>query len=159
MKLAFRGAIGSCNSIECGAPDLVEVKYGGATRKTILLLLAFVSSNAVAGWVEVYSYGTHTAYADAASIHRAGNRVKMWALLDFKTIQQESTDPGNGYLSEIAQFEYNCKEQRARRFYYSWHSRHMGRGKVVSSDSDPSKWEPVLPGSENEILREFACGR
>ena len=125
----------------------------------LALLVAVVSSSAVAEWVEVDSYGIRTAYADPASIHRAGYRVKMWALLDFKTTQQDSANPRNGYLSEIAQFEYNCKEQRARRFYYSLHSRHMGRGKVVSSDSNPSKWEPVLPGSGNEILREFACGR
>ena len=125
----------------------------------LMMLLAVVSSSAAAGWVVVDSYGTHTAYADPASIHRAGNRVKMWALLDFKTTQQDFTNPRNGYLSEIAQFEYNCKEQRTRRLYSSWHSRHMGRGKVVSSDSDPSRWEPVLPGSRSEILREFACGR
>jgi len=134
--------------------------YRGAMRKAILMmLLAVVSSSAAAGWVVVDSYGTHTAYADPASIHRAGNRVKMWALLDFKTTQQDSTNPRDGYLSEIAQFEYHCKEQRARKLYYSLYSRHMGRGKVVSSDSDPSQWEPVLSGSGNETLREFACGR
>jgi hypothetical protein len=125
----------------------------------LALLLAVMSSSAAAAWVEVFREQTITVYADPATIRTADNRVKMWALLDFKTTQQDSTNPRNGYLSEIAQFEYNCKEQRARRLYYSWHSRHMGRGKVVSSDSDPSKWEPVLPGSENEILREFACGR
>ena len=128
-------------------------------KAILMMLLAVVSSSASAGWVVVGVHDTSILYADPASIHRAGYRVKMWALLDFKTTQQDSANPRNGYLSEIAQFEYNCKEQRARRFYYSLHSRHMGRGKVVSSDSDPSKWEPVLPGSENEILREFACGR
>ena len=128
-------------------------------RKAILMmLLAVVSSSAAAGWVVVGVHDTSTLYADPASIRGPGNRVKMWALLDFKTTQQDSTNPRNGYLSEIAQFEYNCKEQRARKLYYSWHSRHMGRGKVVSSDSDPSKWEPALPGSRSEILREFACG-
>jgi hypothetical protein len=125
----------------------------------LMMLLAVVSSSALAEWVVVGVHDTSTLYADRASIHGAGNRVKMWALLDFKTAQQDSANPRNGYLSEIARFEYNCKEQRARTLYYSWHSRHMGRGKVVSSDSDPSKWEPVLPGSEDEILREFACGR
>ena len=128
-------------------------------KAILMMLLAVVSSSASAGWVVVGVHDTSTLYADPATIRGAGNRVKMWALLDFKTTQQDSTNPRNGYLSEIAQFEYNCKEQRARRLYYSWHSRHMGRGKVVSSDSDPSKWEPVLPGSGNEILREFACGR
>jgi hypothetical protein len=132
----------------------------GAMRNAILtMLLAVVSSSAVAGWVVVGVHDTSTLYADPATIRGAGNRVKMWALLDFKTTQQDSTNPRNGYLSEIAQFEYNCKEQRARKLYYSWHSRHMGRGKVVSSDSDPSRWKPVLPGSGNEMFWEFACGR
>ena len=125
-------------------------------------LLAVVSSSAAAAaWIEIGldDDGTTTAYANPTTILKAGNRVKMWALLDFKTTQQDSTNPRDGYLSEIAQFEYHCKEQRARRLYYSLYSRHMGRGKVVSSDSDPSQWEPVLSGSGNETLREFACGR
>ena len=46
-------------------------RFEGVMRKAILMmLLAVVSSSAAAGWVVVDSYGTHTAYADPASIHR-----------------------------------------------------------------------------------------
>lgn len=164
MKLSFRGAgrgvTGSCHLVECGASHLLEVKDGGAMRKAILMMLmALVSSNALAEWVQVGNVETSAVYANPASIRRAGNRAKMWTLLDFKTTQQDSTNPRNGHLSEIARFEYKCEEQRARRLYYSWHSGNMGRDTVVSSDADPTKWSPVPRGTIQEDLWKLACGK
>lgn len=53
-------------------------------RKTILmLLLAVVSSSAEAGWIAVGDGENMTTYADPTTIRKTGDRVKMWALLDF----------------------------------------------------------------------------
>ena len=49
-------------------------------KAILMMLLAVVSSSASAGWVVVGVHDTSILYADPASIHRAGNRVKMWGL-------------------------------------------------------------------------------
>ena len=57
-------------------------------KKLLLtLLLAAVSSSAMAEWVYVAKNkeGTYAVYADPTTIRKAGNTVKMWGLDDHKT--------------------------------------------------------------------------
>ena len=57
-----------------------------ALRKAILMaLLAVVSGNAAAEWVDLGSNGSATAYADPSASSKAINIVKMWHMLDFET--------------------------------------------------------------------------
>ena len=127
-------------------------------RKAILImLLAGVSSNAAAEWVEVGSSEKTTVYVDPATIRRAGNLVKMWNLIDLKTATL--TAGSKPYTSQMTQAEFDCKEEQWRRLYFSWHSGNMTRGEIVYSDSNPGTWEPVPPGSATEVLWKFACGK
>lgn len=126
-------------------------------HKAILtLLLAVVSSSAAAAWTAVGSSDPSTLYADPATISKAGDMVKMWDLLDFKTAQVME---GFRYMSSKTLSEYDCREERARMLYFSWHSEHMGGGQIVNTDFDPAKWEPVLPRSGVEKLWKLACGK
>ena len=129
-------------------------------RKIILMmLLAGVSSSAAAEWFQVDKSNTFTVYADAATIRRSGNMVKMWNLLDFKTAEKNLVTPSKPYLSERTQQEYDCNDERYRLLYLSHHSENMGNGEVVFADSDPSNWSPVPPQSIVEILWKLACGK
>ena len=129
-----------------------------AMRKVILMmLLAMVSGSAAAEWLEAGSNEIGAIYyADSATIRRAGNRVKMWNLVDYKTARVSFG--GMPYMSMKAHVEYDCKEERARTLYYSNHSGNMGRRKSVFSDDDPTKWRPVPRGTVQEDLWEIACG-
>jgi len=134
-------------------------KYGVAMREAILLImLAIVSSSAAAEWLEAGSNEIGAIYyADPATIRRAGDRVKMWNLVDYKTARVSSR--GMPYMSMKAHVEYDCREERVRTLYYSIHSRNMARGKSVFSDDDPAKWSPVLRGTIQEDLWGIACGK
>jgi len=124
-------------------------------RKVILLmLLTVVSNSAMAEWVNVASNENTTIYVDPANIQRAGNMAKMWHLTDFKTVNK---DMGEEYLSTKDQNEYDCKEAKSRRRASSQHSKNMGGGKVVYSDTYTTRWKPVPPDSGIEILWKFAC--
>ena len=128
-------------------------------RKAILMmLLAILSSSAAAAWVEVGSDETTTVYADPATILTAGNMVKMWHLLDFKTVTVPPGGKHYMYMSSKSQTEYDCKEGRARVLFFSWYSGNMGQGKVVYSTRKPGKWEPVPSESAIELLWNIACG-
>lgn len=120
----------------------------------LMVLLAVVSNGAMAEWVNVGSNETTAIYVDPATIQRSGNMAKMWHLTDYKTA---SKDMGEAYLSTKDQNEYDCKEVKSRRRASSQHSKNMGGGKVVYSDSYTTKWKPVQPDSGIEILWKFAC--
>ncbi|MBI5659840.1 MAG: hypothetical protein HZC43_09920 [Nitrosomonadales bacterium] len=123
-------------------------------KHILTVLLAVVSSGALAAWVDVGNNENTTIYVDPSAIQREGNLAKMWHLTDFK---KPNRDMGEPYLSAKDQFEYDCKDAKSRRRASSQHSGNMGGGKVVYSDSYTSKWKPVPPDSGVEILWKFAC--
>jgi hypothetical protein len=131
---------------------------GGAVRKILLLLLlAVVSSSAMAGWVAVNHNKYATGYANPATIVKDGNIVKMWTLVDCKTMTL--FNGGSPFMSIKIQEEFDCKEKKLRTLVYTLHSVKMGEGDVIFSDSNPSKWEPVIPDGEMEDFLKIACGK
>lgn len=124
-------------------------------KAILMMLLTVMSSSAMAKWVEVGSkQDVVSTYIDPATITKAGNMVKLWTLTDRKTPR---TIAGIAHLSMKMQEEYDCKEKQSRGLAVSFHSKNMGQGKVVYSDSVINEWEPIGHGSAGEILWKFAC--
>jgi hypothetical protein len=128
-------------------------------KPLITLMLALVSSSAVAAWTAVGGSNILTAYVDYGTIRKAGkNKVKMWGLHDLKTMQH-SASSGVAFLSSKHQDEYDCKEEQMRALSFYWFSENMGGGKVVFFNDYPDTWSPVQPGSIEEILFKVACNK
>lgn len=122
----------------------------------LLMLLAITSSSAAAKWIPVsHNEETPAIYADRATIRKAGNKVRMWELTDYKTAQK--LNGSKPYMSTKIQHEYDCKKEKYQTLYLFAHSGNMGAGKVVSIATNRSKWTPVLDGSIDRILWEIAC--
>lgn len=123
----------------------------------VTLTLALFSTGAMAEWTKVGesdSKGGYTAYADLASIRKAGNRAKMWALFDYRIVQKAA---GVEFLSEKIRREYDCKEKQMRKLAFSLFSWNMEDGDLIRSYSQPQKWEAVQPGSVDEAEWKIAC--
>lgn len=125
-------------------------------KAIFLLLLAVVSNSAVAKWVEVGATPIFTAYADPATIHKAGRKVKMWDAMDFSITQ---TAVGKQFRSIQSQREFDCNESSIRLLYSRFYTRQMGNGDVVLTSNIVRDWAPVSPDSIDEILWKFACGK
>jgi len=126
-------------------------------KKLLLtLLLAIVSSSAMAEWVEVGSNDNVTRYADPATIRKVGNKVTVWELVDFKTVQGST---GFQFNSAKVLTLCDCKEEQTRMLSASVHSENMGGGNVVMTHNKAGKWAPAAPDSINMTLFEFACGK
>ncbi len=126
-------------------------------KKLLLILMLIVSTSAMAEWVAIATADGIISYANPATIRKSGNKVKMWSLIDFNSVQE---DAGDKFLSSKSQNEYDCKEERIRTLYFSWHSENMGGGDVVYIDRKPDKnWDPVMPESTGENLWKIACGK
>jgi len=123
-------------------------------QQLIVVVMLMLSTSAWAEWTHVNDDDTFVLYADMATIRTAGNTVKMWTLVDFKTAKGST---GQAYLSHKSQWEYDCAGERLRLLYISWHSGQMGQGDTVDSDGDAGTWTPVPPDSNGEILWRIAC--
>jgi hypothetical protein len=131
--------------------------FASAMRKALLMgLLAVVSSGAAAEWVEIGGNESANAYADRATVEKAGNLVKMWDLLDFKVVQARPY--GTPYRSQKTRQEYDCKDARARILDVLRYAENMGGGEEAHADSDSDDWKPARPDSTLAMLRAFACG-
>jgi hypothetical protein len=124
-------------------------------KKLLTIILLIMSVNAWAEWTLSGGSDEFTQYIDIATIRRNGNFVKMWNMQDFKTVRKSASN--DSYLSSKVQMEYDCKEERTRMLAFTWFTGQMGNGKVVYSDSDPGKWQPIYPGSIGETLWDVAC--
>jgi hypothetical protein len=120
------------------------------------MLLAVASGNAAAEWVEVGKTDTATTYADPATIRKASNIVKMWAMVDLKAAH---TNASKTFMSIMIQNEFDCKEERVRELYEHQYSGNMGGGEAIYSGADPGKWVPIAPGSVGEALWKVGCGK
>jgi hypothetical protein len=129
------------------------------TRLFLMILLVLSSGPAYAEWIKAATDNEKamTIYVDPDTVRRKGDLVKIWELLDYKTVQK--TYMGESYLSVKVQHEYDCAEERHRPLAFLDYSGNMGHGSVVYSDSDEDKWTPVAPGSVGLTLWKFACGK
>jgi hypothetical protein len=128
-----------------------------------LITLLFLSTvPAYAEWMAVEKDyllpGLRTVYIDPDTIHRKGNLVTMWQLVDFKWMQ------GNGrgahrFFSTEAHKQIDCAKKRLRFLSFTEFSRHMGTGISADGYVDTGNWLPVEPESINQALWEVACGK
>ena len=122
----------------------------------IILMLALVSDSAMAEWTVVFGKDNtnETVYADFATIRKAGNKVKMWTMYDYKTAQEISLYK---YLSYKFQWEFDCQEEQVRSLYAFFFSGNMGNGDLVARGGEPTKFIPILPGTCVEFYWKIAC--
>jgi len=119
----------------------------------LALMLALISTSAMAKWVEVGSNEKFIAYADPATIQKTDNIVRMWVLIDYKTAQMNASKP---YRSKLGIRKYDCKEKQNQADIKTLHSMNMGVGKYIGIiGSRP--WLPVSQGKTTELLWKFAC--
>jgi hypothetical protein len=132
------------------------------TRLLLITLLVLSGGPVYAEWVSVGGnveggLTPYTVYVDLDTIRRDGNVVKLWALMDFKTIQ---TDPGPSHLSVKSQREFNCTDEHVRLLTLTAFSGNMGNGNAVYSYSDSKdQGIAVEPDSVAHRLWKFACGK
>lgn len=123
-----------------------------------LIFLEMLSCNATAEWVRISENNRLVHYADTA-ISKSGDMVKVWSMYDYKSVQ-ESPRSGRRYLSEKSQGEIDCRAERLRVLFASWHAEQMGNGAVVYTSPKIRDWEPTSsPNSIAANLWQFACGK
>jgi len=115
-------------------------------KKLLLtLMLAVVSTSAMAEWVEVGTTDSYLVYADPTSIRKVGDIVKMRTRVDYKPVEmvdgkKQKTIIAKAISVAWSQGEYDCKNIQFRA--------------EISYE-----WTPVTPDSIDEKLWKYACGK
>ena len=129
-------------------------------KKILILLLLMVSTSVFAEWTRVGSDGEITVFVDLQTIRKVGSKVKMWTLMDFKTVQQVSTLDTTTYLSGANHKEYDCEEETTRFLDIHRYSENIASGHIVYSQTNmKDEPESVIPGTLPEQLLRIACGK
>jgi len=144
-----------------------------------------VSPDAESAWIKVASQKTYIVFVDLSTKRKRGDNVTMSHLYELQTIQMVADKQ---FKSVEAQAEYNCKQEQTRTLSATAYSgskaqdiiplneigdpgsvgnsanaqvvtKRSRRNRGVNQISDPGKWKPVTPGSTEEILWKFACGK
>lgn len=123
-------------------------------RVILLLLLANVSSSAMAEWTVISEDSTISHYADIATFSKTGNKAKMWILEDFKTSQKVDVFE---FLSVTVLSEYDCEEKTFRRLDTSAFAGNMGKGELVVNNSKTGVPMPIELGTTAENMWNIAC--
>ena len=123
------------------------------------ILILLLLNSAYAEWVEVTRAertkgDSATMYMDPDTFRSRGTRVKVWGLTDYKVTH---TNRDGTYLSVKVQMEYDCAEEQFRVLAGIGYAGPMGIGEVVFSDTKPSDWFPVVPGTPVQEEWAFAC--
>ncbi|MCH9639323.1 MAG: hypothetical protein K0U40_07500 [Betaproteobacteria bacterium] len=125
----------------------------------ITLTLILMSTNTMAEWTEMGKSdeaGGYIAYADLTTIRKAGNRVKMWTLIDYKNEQKAS---GVNFSSKSIRRDYDCQGRHMRILAFKLFSWNMEKGRLVRSYNQPQEWEEVEAESMGETEWKVACGK
>lgn len=115
-------------------------------------------TNSWAGWTSAGETEEVNEYIDLTSIKRSENFVKLWVMHDYKSVQHITGFPP--YLTLLDQDEYDCKDGRRRTLARFMYSDNMGKGKLLATLNDPSKfngWTPNPPGSMGESILKVVC--
>jgi aminoglycoside phosphotransferase len=123
------------------------------------LLLVALNGVVAAAWERIGAADDGmVVYADPATIQTVADVVKMQALLDYQTAEKDAT--GKPYLSVKLLHEYDCKGERARTRYFSFHSGQMGAGQLVYSEvRNDADWLAADRAIIGETLWKRACGK
>lgn len=131
----------------------------GFWLQTALLVLS--SGLACANWVAVEKNnqlaGSMTVYVDPDTIHRKGDLVMMWQLIDYKTMQGGRSP--SRFSSMKMQKQFDCVEVRVRLLRATVYWGNMGTGDPTEAYIEQSNWTLVEPDSVDQALWEVACNK
>jgi hypothetical protein len=155
--------------------EILLGKRGVMRKIFLMLLLSMMSSNAMAEWVRITSIHSQEspeiqiAYADPAIIHKNGNLVTMWILVDHQSGLSKKME---NRLDKIfprtkdgitkswkVEDEFDCMNEKLRMLSYTAYSEHMGNGEIIPNNMVTSRWEPVIPESIGQALWKYACSK
>ncbi len=124
-------------------------------RKSVAIsVLAFGLLSVIASadeWVFVDETKTVRFFVREKSLRKIGEYRRIWVLYDYKTPLEA------GLRSSVFLHEFDCKNERMRSLSHNLYRGERGTGELINSDSTPTEWTHVVPGTRSEVLTRSVC--
>ncbi len=122
-------------------------------KRLMLALIALTfSATVAAAWVKVGEDVNYEAFIDPDTIRMNGNFRKAWLIRNLKMKEKAGQ-------SDRLQMEYDCKEERERTLYWSFHSARFAGSELLKLDIDETKWSPVPPYTIEWDILKLVCSK
>ncbi|CUQ66754.1 surface-adhesin E family protein [Candidatus Nitrospira inopinata] len=121
-------------------------------------VLTLHGSPAWGGWIALdkrhQPQSKQVVHYDPDTIHREGNVVTVWQLMD---VQWMGESPTPRFLSATTHKQFDCRLWRVRVLQVVEFSRNMATGKSRSGYIENANWRPIEPQSVDHGLGEIVC--
>jgi hypothetical protein len=112
------------------------------------------------GWA-FRAVGTDGSWATFSTDHqmkRSGHQVTVWLRQEYAETQHGPG--GDPYLSDVERIEYDCGKFQARVLMIIYYAGNNLSGSQHDEANDPKQapWDPIIPGTQSEIMSGWACG-
>ena len=120
----------------------------------LMVLLAVVSSNAMAEWESIDVDDDSTTYIDKSTIRKHDQFAKMWTMFDYRKQQKDSHGISK---SQTMLIEFDCDDEQFRFLAINYYSGKNGQGKSTFTNSKSSDFSPVPPHTKIQVAFDIAC--
>ena len=133
-------------------------------KRLLFVVLITVCSVSWAGWEKICKAGCGDGeferyYYDKSTIRKNGAISRMLHLIDYSIYQ---ADNSARWSSVKVLQAYNCKDETSAIISLFLYEGNMGEGENIYSITRQEReweWEPIAPGSTDEIRLKIACGK
>jgi len=123
-------------------------------RRLLPLMLLVVCCSASAEWLLVEQSEKAKHFVNLENIKRRGDLVEIWQITNLFVPEDDRT------LSRRGLEQHDCRNDKWRLLYVSFHSDHWAIGKVIfnrSFEEAEAKWERIPPETVGEAIHKMAC--
>ena len=112
------------------------------------------------GWT-FRAVGTDGSWATFSTEHqmkRSGHQVTLWLRQEYPEPQRNAD--GDVYVSDVEKIQYDCAKAKAQVLLAVFYTQNNLAGNTQSEEADPKQaaWDPIVPGTQSEIIFRWACG-
>lgn len=125
-------------------------------KKLIPIFLLFFSINGHCGWFKVTESDSMSVFIEDSKVTKKDKLIRIWSLYSLNFPQKLSD--GETYQSYVLLKEIDCFEGKSRDLSTTLYQEVMGKGKVIYTSDEFSKWSFSRPGTVGESLNQFSCG-
>jgi hypothetical protein len=112
------------------------------------------------GWAfkAVGADGSWATFTTEHQFKRSGHLVTAWLRQEYPEAQRNPA--GDLYASNVEKVQYDCGKERARVLLVIYYAQNNLAGSQQSEEEDPKQvaWDPIVPGTQSEIMYHWACG-
>lgn len=129
-------------------------------KNIFLIIFSIITNSALAkepNWILFTNDRKNSITLDINNINKEGQFVKIWVLHDSKPFSYKNST----IISHKGFIEIDCKNKMQRLINDFWYDGPNGTGNIIlyPSSTEPSKFDPIVPGLLFDDVAEYACNK